>query len=606
MRSREFPTLVALLRDRAKNTPDRPIYTFLKDGEIPSNPLTHQQLDGRARAIAAQLQTFTKPGDRALAIYPFTASLDFVQAFWGCLYAGVIAVTDNPPHNRQTLLKVQQRLQDSQARVILTTRAFHDRLLNQLPPLPELVATFQSFIWVITDEILPETQKNWQSPPLHTDSIAFLQYTSGSTGNPKGAIITHGNVLSNCAAIEQAFQITPEARGLVWLPLFHDMGLIGGVVQPLYSQFPVFLMSPLSFIQKPFRWLQAISRHRITVSGGPNFTYDLLCEKVTPAQKEILDLRSWQTAFIGAEPIQASTLNRFSETFTDCGFSPHAFLPCYGMAETTLMISGGKRQTLPQILHIDSTILNKSCLVLQKPTNSSLTNRDFSPPIKTAVSCGFVGLEMTVKIVNPQQQSECSEGEIGEIWVAGKSVSLGYWQQKEATQQLFQAYLQDSQAGPFLRTGDLGFLYQEELFITGRIKDTIILWGRNHYPHQIEATVVQSHPALQRNSGAAFSVEIDNQEKLAIAQEIQRQYLKTLDPETVVKAIRQAVMTQHLAEIELIILLKPGSLPKTTSGKIQRQLCKTKYLNCEFEPWYFWQSQTTLGSDLNLLELPAE
>lgn len=597
MRSRNFPTLVTLLCDRVNREPDRSVYTFLTSDETASKSLTYRQLDSQARAIAAQLQSWIKPGDRVLLLYPFSASLDFIQGFWGCLYAGAIAVTDNPPRNLKTLYQLQERINDSQASIILTTQAFRDRLFAQLPDDLDLAKALKSLPWLTTDIISAATAKNWSEPLLTPDSIAFLQYTSGSTGRPKGVAIAHRNVLHNCAAIEQAFNLTVEDRGLIWLPLFHDMGLIGGVMQPIYSQFPVFFLSPLNFIQQPFCWLQAISHHHITVSGGPNFAYDLLCEKVTPQQKETLDLQRWKVAFIGAEPIRSATLKQFAETFESCGFHPTAFLPCYGMAETTVMISGGKNSDLVSILPLDRLALAENRVVLQKITeNPDLT--------KTVVSCGFVGLGMEIKIVHPQKQVECPADEIGEIWVAGGSVGQGYWQHPQATQQHFQAFLNDTQEGPFLRTGDLGFIREGQVFIAGRLKEMMILWGRNHYPHKIEETIENSHAALKANSGAAFSVEVAGEERLVIAHEIKRTFIKKLDCDAVINAMCKAVMENHLAEIYGIILLKPGSLPKTTSGKIQRQLCKTKFLEKHFEPLEFWQSPSSFNSSLQLLNLP--
>ncbi|MEC4894063.1 MAG: fatty acyl-AMP ligase [Oscillatoria sp. PMC 1051.18] len=599
MRSPDFSTVIDLLRDRAECEPDRQIYTFLSDGEIISGSLTCQQLDRQAKAIAAQLQSMVAPGSRALVIYPYSASLEFIKAFFGCLYAGVIAVTDNPPRNRQNLCQLQKRIESSQANIILTTKDFFNRIQSQLQLIPTLAATLRNIPWITTDEIPQSQAENWIEPPLNSDSIAFLQYTSGSTGIPKGVAIAHGNILHNCAVITDAFSTTSESRGLVWLPLFHDLGLIGGVMQPLSAQFPVFLMSPLEFIQQPFRWLQAISRHQITVSGGPNFTYDLLCEKVTPQQKETLDLRGWKVAFTGAEPIRAKTLERFSKTFGTCGFHPEAFYPCYGMAETTLMVSGGKNKYLPAIAHLDRAELAKNRVVTREKNHKQ-------GETKAVVGCGKVGLGIEIKIVDTGTLTEASAGEIGEIWVAGESVGKGYWNNPQETAKTFQVSLANYPEERFLRTGDLGFLHEEQLFITGRLKEMMILWGRNHYPHQIEETVEKSHPALRANCGAAFAVEIDGEERLVIAYEIERNYRQNLEGNAIISAIRQAVMEQHLAEIYEVILLKSGSIPKTTSGKIQRKFCKEKFLADSFDPVWRWQSQSSPGSDLELLNLPSK
>ncbi|MEC4985377.1 MAG: fatty acyl-AMP ligase [Oscillatoria sp. PMC 1068.18] len=600
MRSPDFSTLIDLLRDRAENEPDRQIYTFLSDGETISGSLTYQELDRQAKAIAAQLQSMVAPGSRALVIYPYSANLEFIKGFFGCLYAGVIAVTDNPPRNRRTLFQLQKRIDSSQANIILTTKDFFQYIQSQLKLIPNLAAKLKNLLWIATDEIPRSEAKKWIKPSLNSDSIAFLQYTSGSTGIPKGVAIAHSNILHNCAVLSDAFKTDSETRCLNWLPLFHDLGLIGGVMQPLYGRFPVFLMSPLDFIQQPFRLLKAISRNKITHSGGPNFAYDLLCEKVTPQQQETLDLREWKVAFTGAEPIRAKTLEKFSTTFASCGFRLEAFYPCYGMAETTLMVSGGKNNELPELVYLDRSQLAKNRVVTQEqPTQQGET--------KAVVGCGKVGLGTEIKIVDPETLTEASDGEIGEVWVAGASVGKGYWNHRQETAKTFQAYLPNCPGKLFLRTGDLGFLQKEQLFITGRLKEMIILWGRNHYPHQIEETVEKSHPALRQNCGAAFAVEIEGEEKLVIAYEIQQNYRSNLDGNAIVNAIRQAVMEQHLAEIYEIIFLKPGSIPKTTSGKIQRQLCKEKFLaDNSFDRVWRWQSQSSLGSDLELLNLSSQ
>lgn len=594
MLSHHFLTLVELLRYRASQRPDYQVYTFLADAETESGCLTYQQLDLQARAIAAQLQFRMAPGDRALVVYPYTAGLEFIAAFFGCLYAGVVAVTDHPPRNGNALAQLQERLVSSQATIALTTQEFLNKIQTLLAANPDVAPRLHEIHWVATD-IIPISQSlDWTEPNLVGDSLAFLQYTSGSTGIPKGAMVTHANILHNCAVLCECFEHQPESLGLSWLPLFHDMGLIGGVMQPVYADGPTLLMSPITFIQNPISWLQAISRRQVTVSGAPNFAYDLLCERITSPEKEQLDLSHWEVASVGAEPVRVETLERFAQTFASCGFRREAFYPCYGMAETTLIVSGGAKTRPPVIQYLDRRALAENRVAVATPEQSET---------KAIISCGWSRLGTEIRIVDPDQFTLCPPDQIGEIWIAGNSIALGYWNHLEHTEQAFKAYVTDTAEGPFLRTGDLGFLHEQELFITGRLKDLMILWGRNHYPHQIEATVDNCHPALRSNSGAAFAIEAAGEERLVIVHEVERSFLRNLDVDSVVEAIQRAVMEEHLAEVYAIVLLKTGSIPKTSSGKIQRQVCKAKFLKGSLDAVGQWCSQLPHGSGLELLNL---
>ncbi len=411
---------------------------------------------------------------------------------------------------------------------------------------------------------------SWQQPEINSESLAFLQYTSGATGNPKGVVVTHGNLLHNLALICKCFGHTADSKGVIWLPPHHDMGLIGGILQFIYSGLPVILMSPLDFVQKPIRWLQAISHYKATTSGGPNFAYDLCVNKIKPEQLASLDLSSWEVAFNGAEPVRAQTLERFAETFANCGFRKQAFYPCYGMAETTLFISGGLKAEPPIIRFVQETEL------LQ---NRVVSGDKLSVDYKEIVSCGRNLSGQKIMIVNPESLIKYGDGEVGEIWVSEESVTQGYWQKPEQTQQTFHAHLADTGEESFLRTGDLGFLQDGELFVTGRIKDLIIIRGQNHYPQDIESTVQKCHPALRPDCGAAFSVEIKGEERLVIVQEVERNYLRKLDVQEVVGNVTQAVTAEHELQVYTTVLVKTGSIPKTSSGKIQRYACRTAFLN---------------------------
>ncbi len=585
-----FYNLVDLLRDRAEHKPDQLAYRFLADGETSQQTLTYLQLHQQAVQIASYLQSFLSPGDRVLVVYPYSAGLEFIAAFFGCLYAGAIAVTDNPPVSPQAIVKLQTRLESSQCRAILSTKALIEQLKIQFSvEKEEETRRGTSLRWVATDDLLDQNLAiDWQKPPINGDTVAFLQYTSGSTGTPKGVIVTHGNVLHNSAIIYKAFGHHNNSKGLIWLPLFHDMGLIGGVVQPLYGSFPVTLMSPVALVQKPFRWLEAISEYQATTSGGPNFAYDLVCRTATPEKLEQLDLSSWDVAFSGAEPVRWDTLKRFAEIFGPCGFKPEAFYPCYGMAETTLFISGGHKHQTPNILWVDPVALEHNQVIQTQET--SLANNPQSRKTRSLVSCGFPWLGDEVMIVDPQELTPRDADQVGEILVSGKGVGLGYWDKPEDTETTFRVYVEGR--GPYLRTGDLGFLQDGELYITGRIKDMMILWGRNRYPQEIEATLDTCHPAIRAGHSAAFSVETELGEQLIIAAEIERRYLRNLNVEEVVNAIRQAIAEQNTVDVFAIVLLKTTTIPKTTSGKIQRRACRTKFLEGSLDSVGQWKLDT--------------
>jgi len=582
-------TLTDLLCYRAQHQPNQIAYTFLNNDDATS--LTYQVLDEQARSIAqaliAQLtrQNRSVAGSRAVLVYPYSAGLEFIAAFLGCLYAGVVAVPCYPPRNQHAFADLQARLDDAQATVILTTKMLLPKLM-QLKLTEAIEPVLQP--WLTTDALPTAPIADWVEPRLSHDTLAFVQYTSGSTGKPKGVIVTHGCILENQRMIKAAFGHSETTICMGWLPLFHDMGLIGNVLQPLYLGIPVTLMSPIAFIQKPIRWLQAITRYQATTSGAPNFAYDLLCQKTTDAQRAQLDLSCWQVAFCGAEPVRAETIDRFVQQFEPCGFRREAFYPCYGMAEATLFISGGSSTEPPIIQRVEAAALEENRVVC---TNDVALGR-------TLVGCGRAGLNATIAIVDPDSLTRCAPDRVGEIWVSHPGIGKGYWQQPEETAHTFQAYLRDTGEGPFLRTGDLGFLQKGELFITGRLKDVLIFWGFNHYPQHIEQTVEQCHPALRSNASAAFSAEIAGTERLVIFQEVERAYRQCLVLDEVVTAIRWAVFREHLLDVYAILLLPPGSIPKTSSGKIQHCACRDQFLNGSFAEAVEWRSSQAEPSNL--------
>ncbi|ARV58014.1 AMP-dependent synthetase [Nostocales cyanobacterium HT-58-2] len=560
-----FSTLVELLSYRASIQSEQKAYTFLQNSETEAESLTYEALHLQAQAIAARLQSLDAFGERALLLYQ--PGLDFIAAFFGCLYAGVVAVPAYPPRRNQSLSRLQAIAQDAQAKVVLTsTKLLSSLQSSSIQEGLELAGLH----WLATDGLSTDIASNWQPQELDSDTLAFLQYTSGSTGTPKGVMISHGNLLHNEQTIQKAFGHTEKTIGMGWLPVFHDMGLIGNVLQPLYLGFHCILMSPVDFLQKPIRWLQTISKYKATTSGGPNFAYDLCIRKVTPEQLNNLDLSSWEVAFTGAEPVRAATLEEFAFKFAPCGFRKEAFYPCYGMAETTLIVTGGQKTALPITCNVEKAALEQNRIVKAHTTNEDT---------QTIVGCGQSPSDQKVVIVDPQSLTLCTPEQIGEIWVAGPSVAQGYWNQTQETEKTFRAYLADIGEGPFLRTGDLGFLQDGELFITGRLKDVIIIRGQNHYPQDIELTVEKSHPSLRAGCGAAFAIDFQGSERLVIVQEVERSYLRKLNVQEVVGQIRQKIAAQHGLEVYATVLVKTGSIPKTSSGKIRRRACRDEFLS---------------------------
>ncbi|MUG92217.1 amino acid adenylation domain-containing protein [Scytonema sp. UIC 10036] len=603
----QFSTLIELLHWRAQEQPKQKAYSFLIDGEVERNHITYGELDCQARAIGALLQSCgVVSGERALLLYP--AGLEYIAAFFGCLYAGVVAVPAYPPRRNQHHYRLQAIAADAQATVALTTTKILVEMERQSIQSPEL----NDIQWLTIDSIPSGLEESWQETAVNKDTLAFLQYTSGSTATPKGVMVSHGNILHNERIIQQAMQHTEKTIFVGWLPLFHDMGLIGNMLQPLYLGIPCILMSPVAFLQKPGRWLQAISRYKATTSGGPNFAYDLCVSKITPSERASFDLSSWEVAFNGSEHIRAQTLDRFATTFESCGFRREAFYSCYGMAETTLIVSGGFKAAPPVILSVQQTALAQNRIV-------PVTSKEVGA--QTLVGCGQPLQDLQIVIAHPDTALRCAPDEVGEIWVAGPSVTGGYWNRTEQTEQTFRAYLTESRVcesvfrgeSPFLRTGDLGFLWEGELFVTGRLKDLIVIRGRNYYPQDIEWTIEQSHPALQPGGCAAFSIEVAGVERLVVAGEVKRNYLRNLEVDEVIKAIRQAVAEEHELQVYGVLLLKTASIPKTSSGKIQRYACKAGFMNGSlnvvgsnvFES-YTPGNTTTLKSEVLLALKPEE
>ncbi|MDJ0572420.1 MAG: AMP-binding protein, partial [Pleurocapsa sp. MO_192.B19] len=556
-------TLIDRLQEQASRQPDKRAFTFLADGETEIDSLTYQQLDKKAKAIASVLQSHNAQGQRALLLYQ--PGLDFITAFLGCLYAGVVAVPVYPPRANRSLDRLLAIVADAEASFALTAKSIQDQVASKFA---DNYAT-EKIKFIATDTLELNLVTAWQHPAITTDNLAFLQYTSGSTGKPKGVMVSHGNLMANSVTINHCFQNSREHTAVSWLPPYHDMGLIGCIIQPMYVGLSMYLMAPVAFLQRPYRWLQAISRYKGVTNGGPNFAYDLCVDRITPEQKTTLDLSCWELAFSGAEPVRAETIARFSEYFRSCGFRASAFYPCYGMAESTLMIAGGDKYTEAITANFDSQEIAQ---------NRAVPPHDEEHKI-TLVSSGRNIPGQSIAIVNPETLSRCQDGEIGEIWSKSDSVAQGYWNRPELTIASFNAVLADTQEGGWLRTGDLGFLKDGEVFVTGRLKDLIIIRGRNYYPQDIELTVDNAHEAIRAGNVAAFAVEVAGKENLVITPEIKRTHLRKLNVEEVTKAIRKAVAKNHDLQTYAVVLLKTGSIPKTSSGKIQRHACKAGYLD---------------------------
>lgn len=576
-------TLIELLRGHASERPRQRVYTFLHDGEEEGGSLDYAELDARARAVGALLQSLEPGGERALLVYP--PGLDFIVAFFGCQYSGIVAVPVPPPRRNHSLGRLLSVIKNARPALALTTSQLLpvvERMCEESPGLREVR-------WLATDELPPGLSEEWREPEVGGRHLSFLQYTSGSTTTPKGVMVSHENLLHNSAELDAGWRHDAESVLVTWLPHFHDMGLIYGILQPVYKGFPAYQMPPAHFLQRPLRWLRAVSRYRGTHSAAPNFAYDLCARKAGPAERAELDLSSWRVALNGAEPVRKETLELFAETFAACGFRREAFCPGYGLAEATLKVTSSRVGESPLFCTFDADELARHKVVEVDARH---------PRGRTLVGCGGALLGTEVVIVDPDTLTRRAPDEVGEIWVAGKGIARGYWDCPDATEMTFKARPADACESEFLRTGDLGFSLRGELFITGRMKDLLIFGGQNHYPQDIEQTVEAAHPALRRNCCAAFAVEGDGAERLVIAAELERQYRPSPLPHgedraagaraelgEVMKAIRRGVAEEHELQIHALLLLKPGTLPKTSSGKVRRGACREGYLKGTLEVW---------------------
>jgi acyl-CoA synthetase (AMP-forming)/AMP-acid ligase II len=532
----------------------------LPDGESEGPSLTYGELDHRARAIAAGLLTRCKKGDRALLL--FSDVLEFLSSFFGCLYAGVVAVPLPVPNWKRPSPRIGSITIDCQPSLLLTSANLLEKLRQH--PMPAL-----NDVPVYSSQAITSFSDGWKVPELHTDDLAYLQYTSGSTTIPKGVMVSHGNLIHNSSIVAFMENNSSDSINGTWLPFFHDMGLIEGILQPVYGGFPSISMPPVAFLKRPIRWLQMITRYKVTSSGGPNSAFDWCLRQINQNQMTGLDLSSWRVCYNGSEPVQKQTIEQFYSMFKEYGLQWNSIRPVYGLAEATLAVSGSVGSA-PVLFAVNCRALEEHKIVPSQ--NGGIEE-------KTLLSSGSIHSNFfEIAIIDPESGAVCGPDRVGEVWLKGRSVTLGYWNRPEETFETFHARTKSGD-GPYMRTGDLGFIRNGELFITGRCKDLIIIAGRNHYPQDIERTAQLAHPALLENSGAAFSLDEQGEERLVIVNEIGRAFIHSINFEEIIGAVRQAVAEEHGIRLWKMNLVRPGTIPKTTSGKIQRRSCKVAFTN---------------------------
>ncbi len=563
-------SICELVDTRACLTPERLCMAYLQDGEYVSRQLTYGELRAEALEVAAHLRSVCAPGSRIMLMCQ--QGVEYITGFLGCLYAGMIAVPAFPPLMLGGVPKLRAMICDSGATFAITTREvlseLNDGILSKEPMLAALN-------WVCVDS-MPEG-RSALAPVVATDP-AFIQYTSGSTSMPKGVVMAHHNVLHNLAAVQHAFRQGPAGVNICWAPMYHDMGLIGNALESIFCGIPCYLMSPFSFLQQPMRWLRAITEYRGTVSGGPNFAYDLCLKAAKDDDCEGIDLSSWDVAFNAAEPLRKDTIERFSRRFETFGLKRSALFAGYGLAESTVFVSGVAKGSEPNYMRLDRGALQRD----EVQTVASNPDGEEESSVKVAVDCGFPRLGQEAIIVDADSRLKCAVGRIGQIWIRGPSIALGYWEKPEETAKTFGNGLASGGPQDYLATGDLGFLSAGGLYIVGRSKELVIIRGENYHPHDIEDSVEASHSALQTHAGAVFSVSSELAERLVVVQELKPRF-RSVDLDEVVRAIRREVAHVHGLQIDELVLLRPGRIPKTTSGKIQRSVVRERFLADKLE-----------------------
>ncbi|WP_373087797.1 fatty acyl-AMP ligase [Sneathiella sp.] len=563
-----------LLSKRAELHGSRIAFSYRESGSDATKQISYRELFTNARQIASHLSHIVVTGDRILIFH--NSGLGFIQALWGCIFAGAVAVPAFPPRSgRRSMERLNKIANDVGANFALLDSA----TLTRIKPTLESNPTLNHIQMIATDDLLSSTTVEPRNvPKLDGDSLAIVQYTSGSTSNPRGVMLKHRALLHNAHMIGCAFDAKEDSVNVGWLPLYHDMGLVGNVMAPLFHGLESVLIPPESFLLKPERWLQTISNYGARTSGGPNFAYELCINRIPDEAKVTLDLSSWEVAFCGAEPVRPDTLRRFTNAFSECGFRKNAFYPCYGLAEATLLVSGGEVDKKPIEKHFSSSSMKKNKVV---PT----TNREDA---RSLVGCGRAWNNQKIIIVDPDSGELSKSDLIGEICVQGSSVAAGYWNNAQSSSDTFGYIPKGSQEGQFLRTGDLGFVHEGELYIVGRSKALICISGDNFFSEDIEYTVEKSNPAVYPLGVSVFGVEENNKERVVVITELNRtfvksqtdddrsldQRLKDLDCE-----IRVKVAEQHGLALKEIVFVRQMSIQKTTSGKVRRDSTRSSYLN---------------------------
>lgn len=548
-------TIIDCLSAYSQSIGEQPAYTFLPRGKGNAQPISYQGLQRNSMLVAQDLIQRKCYRQRAILLYP--AGLDFLYGLYGCFYAGVIAVPCNLSRGSHHLKRLNDIIDDAQAAVILTTSELKSSMECQLGR--------DDIEWLAFDFEQPELNKDIRYPAINKHDIAFIQYTSGSTSKPKGVMVSHHNLLQNIIAIRETFGTFEHIRIGGWLPQFHDMGLIGNILHTVGLGGHYIFMPPLSFIQRPIRWLELMAEYQCDLSTAPNFAYDLCVERIKKEQLQGLNLSSWKWAGNGAETVHPETIDEFCALLEPSGFRRAAMTPCYGMAETTLMVTASGKDDSPLTLNIDPEAMAKGQLVEQTSSSYQIAG------------CGFVAPNHEVLIVDPDTCQPLRAGQVGEIWVSGPSVAVGYWNKPEKTEQDFGATTQCGK-GPYLRTGDLGLIKDKQLVVSGRLKDLFIIRGRNIYPQDMERYLANYSDCFRLNKTAAFSIG----QEVVLLQEVEKSAMKLPS----LKELKMQAMAQLVQEFDVtikeLILIKANTIPMTSSGKVQRALCSQKYLEAEF------------------------
>ncbi|MEO6419798.1 MAG: fatty acyl-AMP ligase [Polyangiaceae bacterium] len=563
--------LVERIQARSVDLGSAPVLTSIVDAESEARVMSFAELDRRARAVAAMLQTTCSVGDRAVLLFPH--GLDYVATLVGCFYAGVVAVPAYPPNAAKlasTAARVAGILADADAAIILTdapTLAFARAALDS-PPAG----------WLVTDRLAEGIESEWKAPLLRGDSLAMIQYTSGSTSSPKGVMLSHANLVENLAMIHRTYAIDASTRVLSWLPLYHDMGLIGCVLGPAVWGVPAILIPPLRTLARPIRWLQAISRFRANTCAAPNFGYDLAVRRISDAECTGLDLSCWSLALNAAEPVRADTIDAFTRKFAPYGFDRRAFRPTYGLAEATVFVSASAARVEPTVVRVQAAPLAEGIVVPASPDDAAA---------RTFVGVGHGAANEEIAIVDPTTRIAMDHRRVGEIWVKGPHVARGYWARAEESADAFTARFAGEEGGPFLRTGDLGFIDEGELFVVGRIRDLLVIHGKNHAAEDIEDTVRRTSPAVRIGAVAAFSVESSTGESAVVIAEVEAlryasppraaDEARAIDVEAAARELRRAVFEESGVMLHAVVFVRPGSMARTSSGKVQRHACKRAY-----------------------------